>query len=155
MTLFSVFGFVWHLLGYGLDLAILLVGLALFLAGVFGRLTPYTAALPGFVFVAARYAGLALALYGGGSIWLRQHDDGLKAAWVNEQRLAVVAGLADAYKAGQDAVAKTHAAEVAAALASAPVIKEIQRRADANPQAVPAADAYALDELRRRSGARP
>lgn len=155
ITAWSVASGVWHLLGYGLDTLLLLAGAALFVAGAVGRLIPALAVVPGVAFPPMRYAGLALMLYGGGALWLRQHDDALKVAWAADQKAAAAKELSDAYLAGQNAVAATHAAEIAAMERSRPIKQEITRRAETAPMAVSAADTAALDELRRRASGRP
>lgn len=100
-------------------------------------------------------AAVAAALIGG-YLWhgskIRAHDAALKAAWVADQRAAVAQDRADAYAAGQSAVAAKHAAEIAALAASAPVIQRIIEYAKSDPNTVCAPDAVAIDELRRRAG---
>jgi hypothetical protein len=151
-----------HFLGYGLDLLLLIGGAVLFGFGAFGRLgaavIPALAAVPGIVFVVLRWAGVALMVYAGGTIWLRNHDASLQASWAADQRAATAADLADAYTAGQKAVADEQAAEAAVAQESAPIHEEIARREALAPVAVPTPVGAVLDELRRRSagsGSRP
>jgi hypothetical protein len=109
-------------LGDVLDWLLLAVGAALVLVGAtskaWGAVNPVLALVRGPVAVLCRWAGVALCIYAGGSLWLRQHDAGLLAAREAQEQAAVSA-----------AREQEHAAAVAA-------LDAAQRDADARVRAV-------------------
>jgi hypothetical protein len=146
------------LLGLGelLDWLLLLAGAALIVIGATSKL--WAAWVPALMFfrgpvaVAARWLGVALCIYGGGSLWLVQHDAAIVAEWKAAQVAAVDAAREQEHQA---AVAALEAAQrdAAARVRTVTVIKREIANAPVQTACVDSpAIAAALDGLHRARG---
>jgi hypothetical protein len=143
--------FLW---AYGFDGLFVVGGGLLFALGLFGRLGamlfPSIATIPAWTFVVARWSGLAIVLYFGGSIWLTAHDAALKTHWVDVQAAAVAKAQVEERQKADEALKALETASQAR-LAAATATRQVIAHAPASTACVasPAVNAV-LDSLRTR-----
>jgi hypothetical protein len=147
---------IYVLLADGVYILALVVGVALFVGCLAGGAVARAYALPplltSLLLGAGRCAGVALCVYGGGSMWLQRHDASLEAGWTARQQAAVQAAVAAQRVAGDAAevVAVQAAQKQAAATAIVRTVMIHDAKINKDGCAMPAPLSDAMAELLRR-----